>query len=308
VIYRIVLEAQFNAAMATVVRGVDQRKAIGILQREWYGERFAKADTPGGAGDHGIPEIGKEEKAFYNALTQMQRDAFDKVRASIKDMSARQWEAFSPFDVVDEPIEDWKRAAMMLLAPQAMRAYLVGQMLASEKMEHPTQRPLLPQDKSAIEFLEHHLFNEIHSSFEDLKGTLRTALINGVQEGLNPREVSSRLANELEDYETNWDRVAITETSRAESQGRLREYEDAGQDFVIGSTAHDSKVCENCKKLIEGVVKRVSDIIGQSNYGRKQADWMSVIPLHPLCRCVWLPYDGELKFRRVTEFVKAVSV
>jgi SPP1 gp7 family putative phage head morphogenesis protein len=170
---------------------------------------------------------------------------------------------------------------------------MVGQMLASEALNATIVRPLLPTDRKAIEFLDHYTFNELNSAFEDLKTNLRQKLIEGVQQGLNPDEVARQLGSELKDYDTDLALIAITETARGESQGRLHELLDAGFEYAIGSSAHDSRVCEQCLELVNGVTVRIEDTLGVTNYGRKRDAWVSCIPLHPRCRCVWLPWTRE---------------
>jgi SPP1 gp7 family putative phage head morphogenesis protein len=284
------LEAEF--ALCVLTGSPNPRALAKTMQRIWgYPERtLAKAEGKF-PGNHGDPEIGRQEKAFYDALTAGQKRAFASVTELVNQLFDKHesWEGIDPWQM-DEPIEEWRRHAFFELATHPMRAYALGQMLASEALAKPLHRPLLPTDGRAIRFLEHTTFNEIDDSFNDLKADLRRMLIDGMQNGENPKVISRRIENELKDRETAWGRIAITETSRAESVGRLREFEDAGLELTIGSSAHDDKCCDRCLELIDGKVYRVADLIGRSNYGIKQTAWVATIPLHPQCRCAWLPY------------------
>jgi SPP1 gp7 family putative phage head morphogenesis protein len=265
---------------------------VRILHDAWFGQGgFGESTLPelakrGGdgkkAGDHGIEEIARHEKAFYDALTAGQKAAYDALKALVDEMFDERvgYDGADPW-AFDGPIDEWKAKAFADLATHPTKAYMLGQMLLSEKLESPLHRPMLPTDGRAIQFLNHHTFNEIDSSFEGLKSNLRTALINGISSGENPKEVARKLANELSDYETQWDVVAITETSRAESQGRLRELDDAGEEYCIGSSAHDARTCDDCKNLIDGKVYKVKDVIANNNYGVKRDNWEPCIPLHP---------------------------
>jgi Phage Mu protein F like protein len=296
------LDAQFSLVCLAIkkARGsLTPRAVLSCVQDEWGLPShlpIQKADDTmdTGPGAHGIPEIGRQERAFYDALTDGQKDAYRAVRILVDQLyeSQKGWDGIDPWSI-DTPIDDWKKDAFNRLATHPMQAYMVGQMLAADALAAPMQRPLMPTDSRAIKFLEHYTFNEIDQSFERLKGNLRGALIEGMEAGRNPKEVGRLIANELKDYETWWDVIAITETSRAESQGRLREVLDAGVKRVIGSSAHDSRVCDDCLRLIDGKIYPAKSIVGESNYGRKRADWIACIPLHPRCRCVWLPYDEE---------------
>jgi SPP1 gp7 family putative phage head morphogenesis protein len=291
-----VVDATYSLAMMKMrAGGVSAFDVIRVLQDEWGLPRLeiAKADDDedhSKAGSHGIDEIARAEKAYYDALTAGQKKAHDAVKTLVEQLHAanKGWEGVDPWEI-DEPIDEWKRNAFQEIALHPARAYLLGQMLASEKLKEPLHRPLLPTDGRAIEFLQHYTFNEIDSSFEDLKGDLRAALIDGIGNGENPKEVARKIANELDDYNTQWHVVAITETARAESQGRLRELADADEKYCIGSTAHDIRACDDCLALIDGKTYKISDILGVSNYGIKRANWKPCIPLHPRCRCVWLP-------------------
>jgi SPP1 gp7 family putative phage head morphogenesis protein len=292
------LDAHFSLAMMKMnASRVSTREVLRILQDEWgcpLLERvISKRDEEGKrAGDHGIDEIARQEKAFYNAMTDGQKEAYRAVKSIVEQLFAinGSWDGIDPWSI-DEPVDEWKRKALQQLATHPMQAYLLGQMLASEKLEQPLHRPLLPTDGQALQFLQHYTFNEVHSAFEALKSNLRTALIEGISNGENPREVARKMANELDDYETQFDVISITETARAESQGRLRELDDAGEEWCIGSSAHDARTCDDCLALIDGKKYKVKDVINNSNFGKKRSDWIPTIPLHPRCRCVWLPTE-----------------
>lgn len=290
------LDAQFSTVVLMLrKRGVPAREAAGALLDQW-GAPLAKAEggDPNEPGEHGIPEIGRQERAFYDALNAGRKQAYDDLQSMVYAMFRRR-KPFQAVDVwkADEPIEAWKRRAFQHLIEQPARAFMLGQILATEFLENAkTTRPLMPTDVRAIEYLKGYAFSEVSSKFEQMKGSLRNALIQGVQVGDNPKEVARKLAAELDDYQTDLKLIAITETSRAESQGRLQELKDAGDEFVVGSSAFDNRTCPHCKRLIDGKVRRIRDVIGRSNYGRKAKEYLPVIPLHPRCRCVWLPFIG----------------
>lgn len=292
---RAALDAEFSLCVlkSTSTPGLSPRVLLHALHDEWgYASPIiAKSDakTPG---DHGDPEIARQEKAFYDALTAGQKSAYKAVKELVYQLynSGQTWDGIDAFEI-GKPIDEWKAHAFNEIATHPMKAYMLGQMLGSEALKEPMHRPLLPTDGRAIRFLEQTTFNEIDAAFEDVKKDLRRALIDGMTNGENPREVARKLANELDDYETQWKVVAITETSRAESVGRLQEFSDADMTYCIGSSAHDAKACDPCLSMIDGQVHKVEDVQGTTNYGRKQAVWIATIPMHPNCRCAWLPYE-----------------
>lgn len=290
------------AAFNVAVMAINKRRGrtlpiLGALQDYWgapqAGRILRKADDDDKLvpGDHGIPEIGRQEAAFFNALTDGQKDAYRALATMVETLFDKNkgWQGVDPWQI-GEPIDEWKRKAFLNLATHPMQAYMVGQMLANEALESPIARPLMPTDRRAIEFLEHYAFNEIDDSFNDLKSNIRSELIQGMERGDNPRDVARNLANALDDHLTDWATIAITETSRADAQGRLRELLENGFEYAIGSSAHDRRTCDWCRDNIDGQVVDIKATIGLSNYGRKKADWIQVIPAHPKCRCVWLPY------------------
>lgn len=292
------LESQL--VVAAVNRGAPIRRVLAKLQDHWGVPRVDALRKSGDEdrakpGNHGIPEIGRQEKAFFDSLTDGQRDAYHGIKSTIETLfdENKGWQGFDPWKI-GEPIDEWKSKAFAALASNPLQAFMVGQMLASEALKNPINRPLMPTDREAIEFLEHYTFNEINDAFEGLKTDLRQKLITGMQQGDNPKEVARALKNALDDYETDWGLIAITETARADAQGRLLELNDAGEKWAVGSSAHDSRVCESCLELIDGKVIKIADTIGVSNYGRKRDAWLPVIPLHPRCRCVWLPATDDV--------------
>ena len=290
------LESGFDMGLVAVKRGAALHRVRTLLTQHWgHAAPGLRKREPNdsGPGAHGIPELGAHEQDFYDILLQGGRSTLDALRHLVDKLyeEGRGWGPIDPYSI-DQTVDEWKVRAVVELASHPMEAYLLGQLFATEAIQAPMLRPLQPEDKKSIEFLEHYSFNEISSAFDELKGDLRHELIAGVEAGENPREVARRMANALKDYETQWGAIAVTETARAESQGRLQEFLDQGLEYVTGSSAHDSKVCDDCLRLLNNQTYRIKDIIGNSNYGRRKADWVACIPLHPWCRDVWLPADG----------------
>lgn len=79
--------------------------------------------------------------------------------------------------------------------------------------------------------------------------------------------------------------LARTEVIYAHAEGQLDGYAQLGVDTVKAevewSTANDGAVCEECGSM-EGQVYRVSEAHG-------------MIPLHPNCRCAWVPVEEGAK-------------
>lgn len=293
------LDAQFSTAVVMVNAGASPVAAASALLDEWGAPALLrKADGPEDPeepGSHGQPEIARQEKAFYDSLDAGRKRAYDDLMDMVHALFRRR-KPFESVDVwrADEPIDAWKRRAFRALIEQPARAFMLGQLLADDFLEGAKkQRPLMPTDRRAIEYLKAYTFSEISAKFDAMKGTLRHALIEGVEAGRNPKEVARLLAAELNDYKTDLKLIAITETARAENQGRLHELRDRDIKHVVWSSAFDARRCDWCEKM-EGKIFWISSVVGKSNYGRRKKDWIpGVAPAHPRCRCLYLPFIGS---------------
>jgi SPP1 gp7 family putative phage head morphogenesis protein len=78
--------------------------------------------------------------------------------------------------------------------------------------------------------------------------------------------------------------LARTEIIRAHAEGTLNNFELAGLENVELQaeflTAGDDRVCPICSAL-SGKIYSIKEARG-------------IIPVHPNCRCTWLPYDPEV--------------
>jgi SPP1 gp7 family putative phage head morphogenesis protein len=300
------IEASFHLMLVRVREGAPMHRAIGALQDAW-GYPIAKADTTGGPGDHpGHAEIGRQELSYYRLLTENQKKALADIASIVDQLYAANggtWQGIDPWKAT-EPLDEWKMRTMTALALEPMKAYLIGQSLATAASAdlarrlgrggNQMMRPVLAEDRRIIEFLGHYSFSEIDSKLDHLKHELRNQLIGGIATGSNPKEVARAMRNINQDFTTDFERIAVTETSRAESAGRLQEYLDQGYSSVVGSSAHDPSTCDHCLRLIDGKVHRIEDLIGKSNFRTKTGEWGPYIPVHPSCRCLYLPWTAEL--------------
>jgi SPP1 gp7 family putative phage head morphogenesis protein len=294
-------DVEFSLAQAAIGAGARPRDVARELLEHWRYPReilAKKDDDPDDrsrAGSHPIPELARSERAFYDALTEHQREAYRTVADLVDTLyrDGKGWAGVDPF-ALDEPIDEWKRRAFNALATKPMSAYLLGQMLTQEALGAAVARPLYPTDREAIKFLEHQTFNEVGTAFDRLKGELKTTLIQGMKDGTNPLEMARQLRATFKDNESDFALLTITENTRAEAAGRLNELKDADEEWCIVSSAHDTKTCDACKELLDGKKLKVADMIGASNYGRKRANWIPCVPLHPRCRCSVLPFSESV--------------
>lgn len=124
-------------------------------------------------------------------------------------------------------------------------------------------------------------------AFQDLEGInaamaqkISRALALGVAEGRNPIQIAKAISEEIESI-TNARAIVLarTEVISAHAEATLNAYQEAGIEGVEVeaeiSTAGDDRVCPECEDL-EGDVMTLEEA-------------RNVIPVHPQCRCAWLP-------------------
>jgi SPP1 gp7 family putative phage head morphogenesis protein len=128
-------------------------------------------------------------------------------------------------------------------------------------------------------------------SYEDLKGVtsqmgsnMNRILSQGMIDGVGPTEIAKEMADNIDSLtNTRALLIARTETIFAHAEGQLDAFERLGV-TELGvkaewSTAGDDRVCEECADM-EGKVFDAEDAHG-------------LIPLHPNCRCAWIPAAAE---------------
>lgn len=125
-------------------------------------------------------------------------------------------------------------------------------------------------------------------AFADLEGITQTiekqlsaVLADAMIEGIGMQEAAKRVSDTVESVSTvRAKRLARTEIIRSHAEASLNTYEEAGIEgvSVLGefATAGDNKVCRKCASLEEGNPYKMSEARG-------------LIPVHPNCRCAWLP-------------------
>ena len=135
-------------------------------------------------------------------------------------------------------------------------------------------------------------------AYSDLRGItdamdkqISRSLANGIAQGWSMYDIAEELADRVDKIGITRARVlARTEVISAHADATLNTYEEAG---VVGvsvlsefATAQDNRVCPQCEEL-EG-----------KEYTMQEA--RGVIPVHPNCRCAWLPVvkDGNGKVLR----------
>jgi SPP1 gp7 family putative phage head morphogenesis protein len=111
---------------------------------------------------------------------------------------------------------------------------------------------------------------------------ISSVLAEGIANGNNPRKIAAAIVDRVDKIGITRARmIARTEVIAAHAEAKLNTYEDANiQGVGLMSewlTANDGKVCEECEAA--------------SNKGPYTVEAAhGMIPLHPNCRCTWVPF------------------
>lgn len=140
-----------------------------------------------------------------------------------------------------------------------------------------------PEMASKVQFLATRSFNRMEGLTDTMRTQLNTILADGIAQGLGPREVGRRMAKEIEGLTRKRAMViARTEMAAAHAEGQLDSFEQLGmEELSIQAeilTAGDERVCPQCESLAMGGPYPIEEARG-------------MIPVHPNCRCAWIPAD-----------------
>lgn len=132
-------------------------------------------------------------------------------------------------------------------------------------------------NKRALEWLKTRLNWAADEIGEESASRLNTILADGFAEGLGTDEIVNNIRDEFDQYfsQTRASRISRTETIGASAQGTIEGYRESGQVSKIQFyTAMDERTCEYCNEY-HNQIYQIGD--------------QMPIPLHPQCRCIWLP-------------------
>ena len=144
-----------------------------------------------------------------------------------------------------------------------------------------------------------------------MRDDVRWQTVQALREGVGADELARRLSKRWGSHGQNFHMIAVTELGDAYAAGMLLSMPEHG--FVTVLPIGDSRVCEECKELLESKVFEVlhrapvnpSRFIletavwpGKSNVGRDRDRWVPCITLHPRCRHAFVPFSDAPSRRR----------
>jgi SPP1 gp7 family putative phage head morphogenesis protein len=137
-----------------------------------------------------------------------------------------------------------------------------------------------PETMSKVELLATRSYEDLKGVTSQMGSNMNRILSQGMIDGSSPTEIAKDMANNIDTLtNTRALLIARTETIFAHAEGQLDAFERLGV-TELGvkaewSTAGDDRVCEECSGY-EGKVFDIEEAHG-------------LIPLHPNCRCAWIP-------------------
>lgn len=141
-----------------------------------------------------------------------------------------------------------------------------------------------PESMRKVRLLYTRAFEQLKGVTYDMAAQMSGILADGLVAGNSPQEIGRKLAKQIAGITARRaERIARTEIIRAHAEGQLDAFEELGIEkvgaLVEFTTAGDAKVCPVCQGL-SGSVRTIAEARG-------------VIPVHPECRCAWVPWLEE---------------
>lgn len=139
-----------------------------------------------------------------------------------------------------------------------------------------------PKHADAAGMLFTRAFRELDGVTSAMGQEMSRELTEGLLQGENPRKIARRLNDRVDNVGLHRGRlIARTETIRAHNEAALNRYGDTQErldgvtNLAEHLTAGDRRVCPICRGLA-GKTYTIEDARGR-------------IPVHPNCRCTWVP-------------------
>jgi SPP1 gp7 family putative phage head morphogenesis protein len=176
-----------------------------------------------------------------------------------------------------------------------LNAYLStkeAKLLASEGIGQQSAESFLrssfgsPETVSKVQLLATRSFEALKGVTASMGSDMNRILAQGIADGTGPRVVAKEMAARIDTLTRSRALlIARTETIHAHAEGQLDAFDQLDvKELDIKaewSTAGDDRVCPECQAL-EGTIMTVEEARG-------------LIPVHPNCRCSWIPADESGK-------------
>jgi hypothetical protein len=175
------------------------------------------------------------------------------------------------------------------------KLWLVTQSIAAQDMRRAGiigPRWGMTPNQSELDFYRSYAFDEIKGQAQKVKSQVRKAFLEARAQGDNPYAFERNMAKATGDWETDWRRIAVTETARAQSKTSFTALKELGETHCYFADIPGQ--CAQCAQHIAGKVFAISDIEARTNFSQPQRNWGPAIPMHPNCRHRPMPVPGGI--------------
>jgi SPP1 gp7 family putative phage head morphogenesis protein len=131
-------------------------------------------------------------------------------------------------------------------------------------------------NERALEWAQERAADLITQIEENTRDMLRDAIHEAIDEGIGADELADMIADSTGFSDYRAEMIARTETNRANNQGNLRAYKDAGVERKEWMTAGDDLVEEDCED---------NEAVGAIGLDEDFPSGDDAPPAHPNCRC-----------------------
>lgn len=213
----------------------------------------------------------------------------------IREVEAAQlFEVYENGDSLPDSAPPWERLHLRSAYSKALsdangRLQAVGSgsaLSSAEAVRIGFNMPIHASTLNIIFSRNYHLLRDITTTMDK---DIALVLADGLARGLGPRQIAKLLADKIGITLRRAERIARTEIIHAYTEATLNAYLVMGvrevAPLVEFTTAGDERVCPRCRAIErEGRTYTIQQARG-------------IIPVHPNCRCVWLPVPIQ---RRLT--------
>ena len=221
----------------------------------------------------------EQKEAYWNTFVSKTLGYERALIARLKDMfKSQEKEALSKLKpnmnldtpLLSHPEKDYKEAAKPVLSDLLKESIDDGEELINPKPAHRSKQ------EDATEWLDGRLTWTAEHVAEETAKQLAKQLAQGFEAGESIPEIAKRVSGVFDNAERfRTVRIARTETIMTANEGALTGYSESKVEKVQFYAALDERTDDDCLDLHNEIFE-VDDAHG-------------MIPIHPSCRCTWLP-------------------
>lgn len=271
-----VLRARFEAALVRRFKRLRREVIQSIVDNDGFGLRAQDFSAQQAAPQRAFafPRSGDKVAAFMRWLRQQESSGILEIRqgTTVEAAAQRAWINL----YIDTAYQRGIRTA-----GQKMRK--AGADVSERWIDAAFNRPV---HADRLGLIYTRTFSELEGITKTMDQQISRVLSLGIGEGRGPMDIARQIVDRVDKIGITRARtLARTEIISAHADATLNSYEEAGIEGVKleaeFSTAGDNDVCPECEAL-EGNIYSIAESRG-------------IIPVHPNCRCAWLPVVADAR-------------